>query len=46
MIILCCLQDEGTYVVRAVNAAGEAEATVRVTVLRPIPPESELGVGP
>ena len=33
------LQDEGTYVVRATNTAGEAEATVRVTVLRPVPPE-------
>ena len=33
------LQDEGTYVVRAINQAGEAEASVRVTVLRPIPPE-------
>lgn len=35
------LQDEGTYVVKAVNIAGEAEAAVRVTVLRPIPPERE-----
>lgn len=35
------LQDEGTYVVRANNLAGEAEVAVRVTVLRPIPPECE-----
>ena len=35
------LQDEGTYFVRATNSAGEAEAAVRVTVLRPIPPERE-----
>ncbi len=35
------LQDEGTYVVKAVNLAGEAEVAVRVTVLRPVPPEGE-----
>lgn len=35
------LQDEGTYVVKASNSAGDAEATVRVTVLRPVPPESK-----
>ena len=35
------LQDEGTYIVRATNTAGEAEASVRVTVLRPVPPERE-----
>lgn len=36
------LQDEGTYIVKAANSAGAAEAHVRVTVLRPIPPEREL----
>ncbi len=35
------LQDEGSYVVKAVNSAGEAEETVRMTVLRPVPPESK-----
>ncbi len=33
------LQDEGEYVVTAINSAGQAEQLVKVTVLRPVPPE-------
>ena len=35
------LQDEGGYVVTAVNSAGNTEQLVKVTVLRPVPPERE-----
>ena len=35
------LQDEGEYVVTAVNSAGQADQLVKVTVLRPVPPERE-----
>ena len=35
------LQDEGSYVVTAVNSAGNTEQLVKVTVLRPVPPERE-----
>ena len=36
------LQDEGEYVVTAINSAGQADQLVKVTVLRPVPPEREL----
>ena len=35
------IQDEGTYIVKATNSAGTSEADVRVTVVRPVPPERE-----
>ncbi|XP_064386192.1 receptor-type tyrosine-protein phosphatase F-like [Halichondria panicea] len=35
------LQDEGEYVVTAINSAGQAEQLVKVTVLRPVPPEPD-----
>ena len=35
-------QDEGEYVVTAINSAGRADQLVRVTVLRLKPPEREL----
>ena len=34
-------QDEGTYMVKATNSAGMAEAHVRVTVICPLAPECE-----
>ena len=33
------LKDEGAYIVTATNSAGTAEQMVRVTVIRPSPPE-------
>ena len=36
------LQDEGVYVVTAINSAGQANQLVRVSVLQPIPPEREF----
>ena len=42
------LKDEGAYIVTATNSAGTAEQMVRVTVIRPSPPErkSESALSP
>ena len=36
------LSDEGSYIVSASNSAGTVEEMVRVTVVTPVPPDSEL----
>ena len=36
------MQDEGSYLVKATNSAGTVEQLVRVTVIRPVPPEREI----
>lgn len=38
------LKDEGAYIVMATNSAGTAEQMVRVTVIRPTPPECTLAL--
>ena len=39
MYVSLVLQDQGDYLVTAENSAGTSEALIKVTVLKPTPPE-------
>ena len=39
------LQDEGVYIVKATNSGGLVEVIVKVTVIRPVPPERKYWGG-
>ena len=41
MYVSLVLQDQGDYLVTAENSAGTSEALIKVTVLKPTPPERE-----